>query len=134
MLNSTVQNVAAITCRLHAVFFIDVFYSVADVFGPPGFVSQRYGSCSGSGSFYHQAKKVRKTLIPTSYFFMAFIFEKLCKCTFKKYKQKKLDKKLIKISIFIAVLKVTDEKSRIRIRWSEIRIRTKMSRIRNTCF
>jgi hypothetical protein len=35
------------------------------VFGPPGSgsTSQRYGS--GSGSFYHQAKIVRKTLIPT---------------------------------------------------------------------
>jgi hypothetical protein len=35
------------------------------VFGSPGFgsISQRYGS--GSGSFYHQAKIVRKTLIPT---------------------------------------------------------------------
>ncbi len=35
------------------------------VFGPPGSgsISQRYGS--GSGSFYHQAKIVRKTLIPT---------------------------------------------------------------------
>ncbi len=37
------------------------------VFGPPGFgsgsISQRYGS--GSGSFYHQAKNVRKILIPT---------------------------------------------------------------------
>jgi hypothetical protein len=35
------------------------------VLGPPGsgsgFVSQRYGS----GSFYHQAKIVRKTMIPT---------------------------------------------------------------------
>jgi hypothetical protein len=44
--------------------------SVADpdpyVFGPPGSgsgsISQRYGS--RSGSFYHQAKKGRKTLIP----------------------------------------------------------------------
>ncbi len=58
-----------------------VLFSVADpnpdldppdphVFGPPGSgsgsISQRYGSRSGSGSFYHQAKKVRKTLIPTS--------------------------------------------------------------------
>ncbi len=35
------------------------------VFGPPGSgsISQRYGS--GSGSFYHQAKIVRKALIPT---------------------------------------------------------------------
>ncbi len=45
-----------------------------DVFGPPGSgsTSQRYlwirirsGSKSGSGSFYRQAKIVRKTLIPT---------------------------------------------------------------------
>jgi hypothetical protein len=39
------------------------------VFGPPGSgsTSQRYGSGSGagSGSFCHQAKIVRKTLIPT---------------------------------------------------------------------
>ncbi len=38
------------------------------VFSPPGSASgstsQRYGS--GSGFFYHQAKKVRKTLIPTA--------------------------------------------------------------------
>jgi hypothetical protein len=37
------------------------------VFGPSGFgsgsITQRYGS--GSGSFYQQAKLVRKTLIPT---------------------------------------------------------------------
>jgi hypothetical protein len=45
--------------------------SVADpdphVFGPPGSgsTSQRYGSGSGSRSFYHHAKIVRKTLIPT---------------------------------------------------------------------
>jgi hypothetical protein len=54
-----------------------IFSSVADpkpdpdlsdpyVSGPPGSrygsISQRYGS--GSGSFYHQAKIVRKTLIP----------------------------------------------------------------------
>jgi hypothetical protein len=37
------------------------------VFGPPGSgsISQRYGSGSGSGSFNHHAKIVRKTLIPT---------------------------------------------------------------------
>jgi hypothetical protein len=49
-----------------------VVSSVADpdppdphVFGPPGSgsTSQRYGS--GSGSFYHHAEIVRKTLIPT---------------------------------------------------------------------
>ncbi len=42
------------------------------VFGPPGSgfgsINQRYGSGSrsGSGSFYYQAKIVRKTLIPTA--------------------------------------------------------------------
>jgi hypothetical protein len=37
------------------------------VFGPPGSgsISQRNRSGSGSGSFYHQAKIGRKTLIPT---------------------------------------------------------------------
>jgi hypothetical protein len=48
-----------------------VFFSAADpyVFGPPGSgsgtgsISERYES--GSGSFYHQAKIVRKTLIST---------------------------------------------------------------------
>jgi hypothetical protein len=40
------------------------------VFGPPGSGSarQRYGS--GSGSFYHQAKIVRKTLIPTVFWLL----------------------------------------------------------------
>jgi hypothetical protein len=46
------------------------------VYGPPG---------SGSGSFYHHAKIIRKTLIPTIFdSFWLFIFEKLSKCTFKK--------------------------------------------------
>jgi hypothetical protein len=79
-----------------------LFSSVADpdpdppdphVFGPPGsgsgsFYHQRYGSgsrsCSGSGSgfFYHHAKIVRKTLIPTFLLlFLTFIFEKF---SFKK--------------------------------------------------
>jgi hypothetical protein len=37
------------------------------LFWPPGSgsISQRYGSGSGAVSFYHQAKIVRKTLIPT---------------------------------------------------------------------
>jgi hypothetical protein len=39
------------------------------VLGPPGSgsgsISQRYGSLSGSGSFYHYAKIVRKTFIST---------------------------------------------------------------------
>jgi hypothetical protein len=51
------------------------------VFGPPGSgsVSTRHGSGSGSGSFYHQAEIVRKTLIPTVFVtsFLLFIFEKI---------------------------------------------------------
>jgi len=43
------------------------------VFGPPG-------SESGSESFYHHAKIVRKTLIPT----VSWLHEKWCQCTFKK--------------------------------------------------
>jgi hypothetical protein len=55
-----------------------LFLSVAYIFGPPGSgpVSTRYGS--GSKSFYHQAKVVRKTSL------RLFIFEKWCNCSFKK--------------------------------------------------
>jgi hypothetical protein len=61
------RNSLVVECQL-----VYVLCSVADpdppdphVFGPPGSgsTSQMYGS--GSGSFYHHAKKVRKTLIPT---------------------------------------------------------------------
>jgi hypothetical protein len=64
---------------IHCCFIADLLIdltSVADpnpdphVFGPPGSesgsISQRYGSESRSGSFYHLAKKVRKTLIPSA--------------------------------------------------------------------
>ncbi len=39
-----------------------------------------------SGSFYHQAKILRKTLIPTVlwYLYEFFIFKKWCKCSYKK--------------------------------------------------
>jgi hypothetical protein len=50
------------------------------VFGPPGFgsTSQRYGSGAGSGSFYHHAKIVRKTLIPTIlWLFLTFYLWKM---------------------------------------------------------
>jgi hypothetical protein len=57
----------------HKVYFRAVLRIIPDpnpdpyVFGPPGSgsISQRYGSESGPGSFYHHAKMVRKTLIPT---------------------------------------------------------------------
>jgi hypothetical protein len=54
-------------CISPQVRFLTSLDSVADldpdVFEPPGsgFTSERYGS----GPFYHQAKIVRKTLIPT---------------------------------------------------------------------
>ncbi len=59
----------------------------SDPYGPPGIgsgsISQRYGS----GSFYHPAKIVRKTLIPLFCdFFLPFNFEKWCKCTVKRGK------------------------------------------------
>jgi hypothetical protein len=54
------------------------------VFGPPGsrfrihYCSQMYGSGSGSGSFYHQAKIVRKTLIlQLSTFLLTFYLLKM---------------------------------------------------------
>jgi hypothetical protein len=85
-------------------------------------------------------KIVRKIL--DSYCFVTFLW--LFTVSLKSYvnvpskskKQKKLDKKLIKICIFIAVLKAIDDNGRIwiRIRCSEIRIRTEMSRIGNTGF
>jgi hypothetical protein len=86
------------------------------VFGPPGSrsrsISQRYGS--GSGSFYHQAKIVRKTLIPTD-LLLLFDFLSLkndVKVPSKSNKQKKPFFKLV----FFGILKVNDENSRIRIR------------------
>jgi hypothetical protein len=84
--------------------------------------------------FYHQAKNSKKNR--DSYYFVTsfllYIFEKLCKCSFKKVKRKQIEEK----KLLVAILKVTDENSRIRsriwIRLSEVRIRIKMSRIRNT--
>ncbi len=69
-------------CNTRQKFFEDRFKmnllcsgsgSVSICFGPSGSVSQRYGS--RSGSFYHQAKLVRKTLIPTFFWLLYdFIF------------------------------------------------------------
>jgi hypothetical protein len=61
-------------CSLN--WFVNVRFSVVDpdpnIFGPPG-----SGSISTrSGSFNHQAKIVRKTLIPTVLRLLFFIFEK----------------------------------------------------------
>ncbi len=78
-----------------------------------GSISQRYGSGSGSGSgsFYHQAKKSKKNLdfycFVTS--FGLFIFEKC----------RKSRKTFFKLVFLVGVLMVNDEKSRIRIHYSE---------------
>ncbi len=71
------------------------FCSVADpepdpyVFGPPGSISTRFGS--GSGSFCHQAKIVRKTLVPKCFVtsICLFIFENVVYVASKSNKQKK---------------------------------------------
>jgi hypothetical protein len=88
--------------------------SIADpdpyVFEPPesGSVSQRYGYGSGSGPFYHQAKIERKTLNPTvCNFFKTYLLKNDVNVASKSSKQKKFEN-------------------------SRIRIRTNMSRIRNT--
>jgi hypothetical protein len=81
------------------------------VFGPPGSgsVSQRYWS----GSFYHQAKIVRKTLIPTVlWLLLAFLSLKNdVNVRSKSNKQKNLFLNLF----FVGALKVNDENSRILI-------------------
>jgi hypothetical protein len=87
-------------CRYQLVYQISFFgeiscekISVADpdphVFGPPGSgsISQRYGS--ESGSFYHQAKIVRKTMILTA---LCLLFDFLSLKMMEKYLQKLIGK------------------------------------------
>ncbi len=68
---------------------------------------QRYGS--SSGSFHHQARIVRKTLIVTVFVtpLWLFPFDEWCKRIFKSNNQNKY-------KFFFGVLKVTNENSRIR--------------------
>jgi hypothetical protein len=76
------------------------------VFGPPG---------SGSGSFYHQAKKNKKNHDSYCFvtFFLFFIFENDVQIPSKSNnKQKKIDKKLV---FRWHLGRVNDENSRIRI-------------------
>ncbi len=81
-------------------------------FGPPGSgsVCQKYGY----GSFYHQAKTVRKPLIPNVLWLFYDFFTSI-NVPSKSIKQKNLDK------VFVGILKVKEEnnRSRIRIQWSE---------------
>ncbi len=109
------------------------------VFGPPGSGSngQRYGSGSGPGSFYHHAKIVRKTLIPTIlWLFWLFIFKKWCKCPSKSNKQKIFILFSVLLASWRSMTKIAGSGSGfisqsmdLRI-W--IRIHIKMSWIRNT--
>ncbi len=106
------------------------------VLGPPGSASgsinQRSGSESGSGSFYHQAKIVRKTLIPCVLCLLYDFLSLKNDVNVPSKSNKQTD-------FFVDILKIFDENGRIRIRiWihqSEvrirIRIRTKISWIRN---
>ncbi len=82
-------------------------------FGPPGSgsINQRHGS--GFGSFYHQTKIVRKSLIPTV-LLLLFYFLSLKNDLYvpsKSNKQENLIKKF-----FVGLLKVNDENWRVRIR------------------
>ncbi len=96
------------------------------VFGPPGSwsgsISQRYGS--ESGSFYHQAKVVRKILIPTA-LWLLFDFLSLKNDVNVPSKTNKYPEGQWRKSDPLVIGKI----SRIKIR---IRIHTKMSWIRNT--
>jgi hypothetical protein len=84
--------------------------SVADpdlfVFGPSGSVSMRYGS----GSFYHQAKIVRKLSIPSVlrllYDFLSYLKNDVS-VALKSNKKK---------NFLVEILKISDENSRIRSR------------------
>ncbi len=96
-----------------------------------------------SGSFYHKAKIVRKTLIPIV---LRLLYDFLSlKNDVNVPSERNKAENFLKNSFFVGVLKVKDENSRIQIRihGSElrgmkpririlIRIRTKMSRIHNT--
>jgi hypothetical protein len=65
---ATTLDCIAYVGYIHLISVADPDPSDPYVFRPPGSgsISQRYGSGSGSGYFYHQAKTVRKTLIPTA--------------------------------------------------------------------
>ncbi len=93
------------------------------VFGPPGSgsgsISQRYGSGSGSGSFFHKAEIIRKTLISTVLWSLVDFLS--LKNYVNKPSKSNTQKNLFKL-VFVGVLMVNDENSRIRIR-----IHTKMS-------
>ncbi len=72
---------------------------------------------SGSGSFHHLAKILRKTLISTVLWLLhtIFFFEEWCKCTFKKENNKKTETKKL--------WRQLSHRIRIRIHKSVVQIR-----------
>ncbi len=70
-----------------------------------GSISQSYGS--GSKSFFHQAKIVRKTLIPTVFVTITYYLWKLM----KMYLQKVIIRKNFFLNFFFGVFTVNDEKA-----------------------
>ncbi len=102
----------------------NLFNTVADpdpsdpyVFGPPGSgsSSQRYGS--GSRSFYHHTKIVKKSWFCLPFLWLLFDFlsvKTIVNVPSKSNKQKNLGKNLL----LVRILSATDEKSRIQIQGS----------------
>jgi hypothetical protein len=87
----------------------NVIFSVPDppdlhIFGPPGSTNQMYGSGSGPGFCYHQAKIVRETLLFCDFFWTFYLL------SLKMYIQKVKSRKafLKKSSLFVGVLKVNN--------------------------
>ncbi len=105
---------ALLVTQVFLSFFILLESSVADPdpynFGPPG--SESISQRCGSGSFYHQARIVRKTLIPTVLwlFIDFFIFEKGCKCTFKKSQINIVAKFSAKLRSFMAFSRIKQKR------------------------
>jgi len=106
-----------------AVLGIRMFMGLQD---PDPHPSLLYGS--RSGSFHHQAKKVRKTLVSTV---LWLLYDFFYIWRSKRQRTKKKNK------FFVSILKATEEKSRIRIRIKMSRIHStacmSWSRIKNSC-
>ncbi len=98
------------TLMLKPVFRIRIrIHRIKKVLGAPGSGSTTQSYESGSGSFYHQAKIVRKTLIPSVlWLLLDFLsLKNYVNVLSKSNKQKNFFKNLF----YVGVLKVNDENS-----------------------
>jgi hypothetical protein len=86
-----------------------------------------FGSVSGSGSFYHYAKILRKPLIPVVLLFLFDVLSLNNDVNVPVASKVRNEKTLKKKKILVAILKVTDKNSSMRIGTP-----TKMSWIRTT--